>query len=71
MEDETFIPGNRGGRRLRSPSPQQVQPFGQRPSAEHQERQKQLFEKYGNARAGAEASRSVDEVDRPDVMRLG
>lgn len=71
MEEETFIPANRGGRRARSPSPQQEALAGRRPSAEHQARMQQLFEKYGNVRAGSEVSQRSDEVDRPDVMRLG
>lgn len=70
MEEETFVPMNRTGKRARTPSPERDS-FGRRPSAEHQARMQQLFEKYGNVK-NAEASRnSADEVDRPDVMRLG
>lgn len=69
MEEETFVPMNHGAKR-RSPSPQQ-QAFGQkRQSAEHQARMQQLFEKYGNVKS-TQASQQSQEVDRPDVMRLG
>eukprot|EP00928_Gymnodinium_smaydae_P010235 TRINITY_DN13838_c0_g1_i1.p1 TRINITY_DN13838_c0_g1~~TRINITY_DN13838_c0_g1_i1.p1 ORF type:complete len:620 (-),score=142.12 TRINITY_DN13838_c0_g1_i1:140-1999(-) len=71
MEEETFVPINRT-KRARSPSPDMNQQMGRRPSAEHQARMQQLFEKYGNQRASADGyGRSSDEVDRPDVMRLG
>jgi pre-mRNA-splicing factor 38B len=71
MEEETFVPMNRASTRGRSPSPQREN-FGKRPSAEHQARMQQLFEKYGNVKS-AEASRAQQgtDVDRPDVMRLG
>mmetsp|Transcript_39775 Transcript_39775/g.73696 ORF Transcript_39775/g.73696 Transcript_39775/m.73696 type:complete len:724 (-) Transcript_39775:54-2225(-) len=70
MEEETFVPMSRTGKRLRTPSPDRD--FGRRPSAEHQARMQQLFEKYGNVKT-AEGPRSASgpDVDRPDVMRLG
>lgn len=69
MEEETFVPMNRQ-KRARTPSPEREN-FGRRPSAEHQARMQQLFEKYGNAKGSAEERRHDDGVDRPDVMRLG
>lgn len=71
MEEETFVPMNRGPRR-HEPSPEREhQNFGRRPSAEHQARMQQLFEKYGNVKGLGEERRTGDDVDRPDVMRLG
>jgi len=73
MEEETFVPMNRTKSR-RSPTPEREQNFGgRRPSAEHQARMQQLFEKYGNQRAseGSGSGRHDDVIDRPDVMRLG
>jgi len=74
MEEETFVPMNRTKSR-RSPTPEREQNFGgRRPSAEHQARMQQLFEKYGNQRSneqGAGSGRHDDVLDRPDVMRLG
>jgi len=67
MEEETFVPMNRQ-KRARTPSPEQE---NHRPSAEHQARMQQLFEKYGNAKGSTEERRHDDGVDRPDVMRLG
>lgn len=69
MEEETFVPMSRPNRQ-RTPSPERMRP--ERQSVEHQARMQQLFEKYGSAKASnsGEAGRS-DEVDRPDVMRLG
>jgi len=71
MEEETFVPMNRG-KRGRSPSPEQ-QNFARnkQQSAEHQARMQQLFEKYGNQKSAAQAGGNDDGVDRPDVMRLG
>jgi len=69
MEEETFVPMSRQ-RRARTPSPER-EGAGRRPSAEHQARMQQLFEKYGNAKGSTEERRADDGVDRPDVMRLG
>lgn len=69
MEEETFVPMSRQ-RRARTPSPER-EAAGRRPSAEHQARMQQLFEKYGNAKGSTEERRADDGVDRPDVMRLG
>jgi len=69
MEEETFVPMNRQ-KRARTPSPEREN-FGRRPSAEHQARMQQLFEKYGNVKGQADERRLDDGVDRPDVMRLG
>lgn len=69
MEEETFVPMSRQ-KRARTPSPEREN-AGRRPSAEHQARMQQLFEKYGNVRGSTEATRLDDGVDRPDVMRLG
>merc|ERR1711957_321975 len=69
MEEETFVPMKQG--RRRSPSPgRQEQEFRKAPSAEHQARQQQLFEKYGMAK-GADAQAGRSDVDGPDVMRFG
>mmetsp|Transcript_55209 Transcript_55209/g.162313 ORF Transcript_55209/g.162313 Transcript_55209/m.162313 type:complete len:595 (-) Transcript_55209:113-1897(-) len=72
MEEETFVPMNRGSKR-RSPTPDRNEKvFGNRQSAEHQARMQQLFEKYGNQKAaGTGGSQAHDGVDGPDVMRLG
>lgn len=70
MEEETFVPMSRG-RRARTPSPESGAGGARRPSAEHQARMQQLFEKYGNVKGSTEDRRADDGVDRPDVMRLG
>lgn len=69
MEEETFVPMSRQ-KRTRTPSPER-ETAGRRPSAEHQARMQQLFEKYGNVKGPGAEDRRSDEVDRPDVMRLG
>jgi len=69
MEEETFVPMNRNPRK-RSPSPTREPAFARGPSQEHQEKMKQLFEKYGMAKGPSEASKSSD-VERADFMRLG
>mmetsp|Transcript_69481 Transcript_69481/g.186370 ORF Transcript_69481/g.186370 Transcript_69481/m.186370 type:complete len:353 (-) Transcript_69481:57-1115(-) len=69
MEEETFVPMKQV--RRRSPSPgRQEQEFRKAPSAEHQARMQQLFEKYGMAK-GADSASSRGDIDQPDVMRLG
>jgi len=68
MEEETFVPMNRQ-KSTRSPSPQR-DTFRAAPSAEHQARMQQLFEKYGNQARTDGAARQTD-VEQPDVMRLG
>lgn len=72
MEEETFVPASRQRSSVRTPSPDREHfGGGRRPSAEHQARMQQLFEKYGNVKTSTEERRTSDEVDRPDVMRLG
>lgn len=68
MEEETFVPMSRSSTRGRTPSPQRD---NKRPSAEHQARMQQLFEKYGNVKSAEARQNSSSEVDRPDVMRFG
>lgn len=69
MEEETFVPMSRQ-KRPRTPSPESQQ-YGRRPSAEHQARMQQLFEKYSSAKGFGEDRRQDDGVDRPDMLRLG
>lgn len=68
MEEETFVPMSRTSTRGRTPSPQRE---NKRPSAEHQARMQQLFEKYGNVKSAEARQASSLEVDRPEVMRFG
>mmetsp|Transcript_66775 Transcript_66775/g.118172 ORF Transcript_66775/g.118172 Transcript_66775/m.118172 type:complete len:696 (-) Transcript_66775:80-2167(-) len=70
MEEETFVPMKSARRRSPSPSKQQEAEFRKAPSAEHQARMRQLFEKYGMAK-GADIAGSRADVDGPDVMRFG
>lgn len=69
MEEETFVPMKQARRRSPSPS-RQEQEFRKAPSAEHQARMQQLFEKYGMAR-GADSAGGRADIDAPDVMRFG
>lgn len=69
MEEETFVPMKQVRRRSPSPS-QKEQEFRKAPSAEHQARMQQLFEKYGMAKT-SEASGSRADIDSPDVFRFG
>lgn len=69
MEEETFVPMKQSRRRSPSPTSQQ-QDFRKAPSAEHQARMQQLFEKYGMAKNTETASNRAD-IDTPDVMRFG
>jgi len=69
MEEETFVPMSRQ-KRARTPSPES-QHYGRRPSAEHQARMQQLFEKYSTSKSSGEDRRQDDGVDRPDMLRLG
>eukprot|EP00747_Dinoflagellata_sp_TGD_P191303 gnl/TRDRNA2_/TRDRNA2_54485_c1_seq1.p1 gnl/TRDRNA2_/TRDRNA2_54485_c1~~gnl/TRDRNA2_/TRDRNA2_54485_c1_seq1.p1 ORF type:complete len:658 (+),score=143.33 gnl/TRDRNA2_/TRDRNA2_54485_c1_seq1:25-1974(+) len=71
MEEETFVPMNRGAKR-RSPTPEREMPFGKRPSAEHQANMQKLFEKYSTTES-SKGSRGgkYDDVDKIDTMRLG
>jgi len=55
------------GRSTRSPE----RMFGKQPSLEHQERMRQLFEKYGAAARKPEKTDYNDVIGTPDVMRLG
>eukprot|EP00439_Symbiodinium_sp_Y106_P008798 s1755_g1.t1 len=70
MEEETFVPMKQV--RRRSPSPSKAEQDFRRnaPSAEHQARMQQLFEKYGMAK-GSEAGRSGQDIDGPEMMRFG
>lgn len=79
LEDETFVPKERGKRR-RSPSPQQQDMKKVQHSAEHQAQMQQLFEKYvmqkpqerGSAgSAGASGINFNTGEEGPEVMRLG
>lgn len=71
MEEETFVPMNRGSGR-REPSPIREENFGgKRKSAEHQARMQQLFEKYGNVKSAEARQQNKTEVDQPEVMRFG
>lgn len=73
LEEETFVPMSRP-RNQRSPSPDRRGggASGKPPSAEHQARMQQLFEKYGNVRPGeAGTSSRGSELDQADFMRLG
>jgi pre-mRNA-splicing factor 38B len=69
MEEETFVPMKQI--RRRSPSPTREQEFRKAPSLEHQARMQQLFEKYGMGGGSQQASSSRQDIDAPDVMRLG
>mmetsp|Transcript_56627 Transcript_56627/g.175558 ORF Transcript_56627/g.175558 Transcript_56627/m.175558 type:complete len:636 (-) Transcript_56627:242-2149(-) len=69
MEEETFVPMKQSRRRSPSPNSQQ-QEFRKAPSAEHQARMQQLFEKYGMAKSSDSNSNRAD-IDTPDVMRFG
>lgn len=70
MEEETFVPINRG--KNRSPSPiREANITGQRQSAERQSRMQQLFEKYSTQKGPDVPGRSDDGFDKPAVMRLG
>mmetsp|Transcript_132789 Transcript_132789/g.322670 ORF Transcript_132789/g.322670 Transcript_132789/m.322670 type:complete len:566 (-) Transcript_132789:261-1958(-) len=69
MEEETFVPMKQSRRRSPSPASQQ-QEFRKAPSAEHQARMQQLFEKYGMAKNTEMASNRAD-IDTPEVMRFG
>eukprot|EP00930_Biecheleria_cincta_P025318 TRINITY_DN1804_c0_g1_i1.p1 TRINITY_DN1804_c0_g1~~TRINITY_DN1804_c0_g1_i1.p1 ORF type:complete len:650 (+),score=157.37 TRINITY_DN1804_c0_g1_i1:25-1974(+) len=72
MEEETFVPMKQ--MRRRSPSPvRQEQDFRKGPSAEHQARMQQLFEKYGMQKAGpgAPAGSGGANADQTDVLRFG
>jgi len=72
LEEETFIKTNE---KKRSASPDltaAVRPKVTEPSAEHQERMRKLFEKYGTQSArGASASNDFNSVEGPDKLRLG
>jgi len=72
MEEETFVPMKQVRRRSPSPGGRQDE-FRKAPSAEHQARMQQLFEKYGMAKGSAEAPATGGrtDVDTPDIMRFG
>jgi len=67
-EEETFVPMKQ--MRRRSPSNPREQEFRKAPSAEHQARMQQLFEKYGMARNTEIASGPRADIDTPEVMRF-
>jgi len=68
LEEETIVKVNM--KKRRSPSPQNRTEQKKEVSAEHQARMKQLFEKYGNVKP-AEAQKASDDIEGPDVVRLG
>jgi len=56
--------------RRTSPSPERSV-FAKQPSQEHQERMQKLYEKYSVSKPASSAPAKNDEIERPDVMRLG
>lgn len=71
MEEETFVPMARAAKRGRSPSPEKDNFGSHRPSAEHQARMQQLFEKYGNVKSTSDGGGAHNDIDRVDTLRLG
>jgi len=69
MEEETFVPMSRQ-KRARTPSPYREAFGGKKPDREHQQRMQALFEKYGQSKSAGSGA-GGNEVDQPDVMRLG
>jgi pre-mRNA-splicing factor 38B len=67
--DETYVARSKGRDRSRSRSPL-LSDRRKEPSAEHQAKMKALFEKYGMQKS-VESTRQNNDLDRPDVMRLG
>jgi len=65
IREETTVQASKQPRLERAPEPQRKEA-----SLEHQARMSKLFEKYGTAK-GASGSGRRDEVDGPDLMRLG
>merc|ERR1712136_689539 len=59
MEEETFVPMKQSQRRSPSPSLQH-QEFRKAPSAEHQARMQQVFEKYGIQKCAESANNRAD-----------
>lgn len=70
MESETFVSDRYAQKRSRSPTKEEEQ-FRKAPSAEHQARMQQLFEKYGNQKAVASGGAKGPDIEGPDTMRLG
>jgi len=70
MESETFVSDRYSQKRSRSPAKEESE-FRKAPSAEHQARMQQLFEKYGNAKSAASGGSKGPDVEGPDTMRLG
>ncbi|CAL1167918.1 unnamed protein product [Cladocopium goreaui] len=70
MEEETFVPMKQVRRRSPSPSKGEQDFRRNAPSAEHQARMQQLFEKYGMAK-GSEGGRTGHDIDGPEMMRFG
>lgn len=69
IREETLADRERKGGRARDRSRSPPEERKKEPSAEHQARMKALFEKYGMQKQSA--TRQSDDVDKPDVMRLG
>mmetsp|Transcript_31670 Transcript_31670/g.64052 ORF Transcript_31670/g.64052 Transcript_31670/m.64052 type:complete len:116 (+) Transcript_31670:52-399(+) len=73
LEEETYVKAN--SQRQNSPQPQRAERDAKkRPSLEHQERMRQLFEKYGNVqdkKSKRDPERSDYNIDEPDKLRLG
>jgi len=71
-QDETYVPlSTRPGRQQdRSRSPERAFRRDKEQSAEYQARMRQLFEKYGTQKS-SEESRHQNDIEGPDIMRLG
>lgn len=67
--DETYVSREKRRDRSRSRSPL-LSDRKKEPSIEHQAKMKALFEKYGMQKS-VESTRQNNDLDRPDVMRLG
>eukprot|EP00927_Polykrikos_kofoidii_P059512 TRINITY_DN54662_c0_g1_i1.p1 TRINITY_DN54662_c0_g1~~TRINITY_DN54662_c0_g1_i1.p1 ORF type:complete len:709 (-),score=150.41 TRINITY_DN54662_c0_g1_i1:175-2301(-) len=71
LEEETFVKTS-DKRRERDDSPPRSEARNSEPSAEHQERMRKLFEKYGTVRSKESKSEaSINSIEGPDIMRLG
>jgi len=70
LEEETVVKVS-AGKRHRSPSPSELQPKQKEESAEHKERMRKLFEKYGNAKSSETKAQDLNAIETTDVLRLG
>jgi len=70
MEEETFVSDKYSRRRVPSPEAVRVAAEQRAPSAEHQAKMQQIFEKYGMAKSQEVANRA-DDMDQSTVLRLG